>query len=212
MELLTKIIHQNEDEEDNLCWGLTPDGAFSVNLAHHLATHLDPQCQNTLWNKLWKIKVLEKIKTFIWALLHGRLMTNIERFRRCLTSDINCKACDGAPEFHDHLLRHCRKVTLIWKVFTLRSSRRRSQTLTFREWISWNLMRKEHDNELGDWNRLFAIILWWTWKWRNELVFCNSFPSMNDKIQRIQNFLYEVRSAMHNSYLTKGGLGTYYTT
>ena len=61
------------------------------------------------------------------------------------------------------------------------------------------------------WKELFAIIVWWIWRWRNNRVFGNDVPSMSDKIRIISRYSTEVISAMENLKMMRG-LGSYYTT
>ena len=37
------------------------------------------------WSSVWKLKVHPKIKTFVWLLYHGKILTNEERMRRRMT-------------------------------------------------------------------------------------------------------------------------------
>lgn len=48
--------------------------------------------------------VPQKVKLFVWLVLHRRLWT---RHRHGLQEDDSCNLCDQAPETTEHLLLHC---------------------------------------------------------------------------------------------------------
>lgn len=54
-------------QSDNLIWGLTADGVYSVKTGALLAQGLVPFAPNTVdfcWN--WKLQIAPKIKFFLW--------------------------------------------------------------------------------------------------------------------------------------------------
>ena len=47
-----------------------------------LEQHMSYVTPKGLWTVIWKLKVPQKIRTFLWLTQHGKLMTNHERFHR----------------------------------------------------------------------------------------------------------------------------------
>ncbi|KAK8519829.1 hypothetical protein V6N12_003800 [Hibiscus sabdariffa] len=52
---------------------------------------------------------------FLWLVLRQRLMTNVERVRRGLSSDPSCSSCGCYSETILHILRDCPLVRFFWK-------------------------------------------------------------------------------------------------
>ena len=46
---------------------------------------------------------------FVWLLLHGKILTNMERTRRGITAKAYCKCCLGEEEDLNHIFRSCNK-------------------------------------------------------------------------------------------------------
>lgn len=73
--------------EDVVFWGLTNDGRFTVNSAYW--SLIAPRCDSTTnWRWIWRLKLPQKIKMFIWQVLLERIHTQDLRFRWKI-ADIN---------------------------------------------------------------------------------------------------------------------------
>ncbi|KAJ1377679.1 hypothetical protein SESBI_48643 [Sesbania bispinosa] len=44
----------------------------------------------------------------------------------------------------------------------------------------------------GNWHYTFAVTIWILWKARNELVFLNSIPTVEDIVFRVRHFTSDV--------------------
>ncbi|XP_039049262.1 uncharacterized protein LOC120190223 [Hibiscus syriacus] len=74
------------------------------------------------WNwEFWSLegglehKNTTRIRTFLWLALHGKLLTNGERYRRHLASSATCSLCQNDDEDMDHVLRKCPSAFAIWR-------------------------------------------------------------------------------------------------
>ncbi|KAK9112422.1 hypothetical protein Scep_019941 [Stephania cephalantha] len=107
---------------------------------------------NTKWELTSKRKGPEKIRTFLWLVLHGRLLTNEKRYRRHLVSH---PTFDEANESLYHVLRSCLSSLRIWiKIFGFHVVSEWS-TVPFEEWFTENI--KKDDGIRGcSWSVLFA--------------------------------------------------------
>lgn len=47
----------------------------------------------------------QRVKTLLWAIHHGKIMTNKERVHRGFTMDLYCKECPKSIEDIDHIFR-----------------------------------------------------------------------------------------------------------
>lgn len=59
------------------------------------------------WNHIWKQKLPQKVKIFLWQVAHGCLPTNELLFKRNIASESNCKGCGHVKEDLEHVLWHC---------------------------------------------------------------------------------------------------------
>ena len=73
------------------------------------------ECDNGMWRWVWKVKVSQRVKVFIWLALHDMLMTNTVRVRRDLASDPICMVYGNGCETVDHVLRSCTNAKLVWR-------------------------------------------------------------------------------------------------
>ena len=108
------LLKESEEEDDGLYWTPSNTGMFNVKSAYELVCSDSGIFQNTWWKDVWKLQVPQRVKTFIWVLYHGKLMTNKERCHRGMSTDPYCKSCHGKEEDFNHLFRGCSKVREVW--------------------------------------------------------------------------------------------------
>ena len=82
-------MRSNEKGHDETCWGLSNDGKFSLKSTYDILRTLMNTSLDGTWSLIWKLKVAPKIKTFVWLLFHGKILTNEEKIRRRMTDDYN---------------------------------------------------------------------------------------------------------------------------
>ena len=113
---LAPILLGEENEKDNSwMWKPSQTGNFMVKTAYNLA-HLPPDdTRQPWWKEVWKLRLPQRVKTTLWLLLHGKLLTNAKRCKRGIASDPHCKYCLGHVEDLNHLFRTYPKVTPIWQ-------------------------------------------------------------------------------------------------
>lgn len=64
---------------------------------------------------VWKIKVQQRVKVFLWVMAHGKLLTNLERWRRKMASCSLCERCSRAEEGVLHTIRDCKPAKEVWE-------------------------------------------------------------------------------------------------
>lgn len=84
-------------EEDKFGW-LEVDELFSVCSAYDLHMGMSNEGAWPEWKIVWKIKVQQRIKTFIWTVAEGRILTNYCRWRRHLVDNPSCTRWCSANE------------------------------------------------------------------------------------------------------------------
>ena len=94
-EAIKNIHVSNHEVADALIWPRTADGVYSVWSAYCLlaATHHQDQPSSSnveagkgLWNGIWKLKVPNKVRHFLWRAVHESLSTKCNLHRRQVLS------------------------------------------------------------------------------------------------------------------------------
>ncbi|KAK8578841.1 hypothetical protein V6N12_069185 [Hibiscus sabdariffa] len=100
---------------DRVAWRLTPTGAFTVASAYEGFLSPSWDVCDPKWSSIWSLPVAQRVRMFLWLVLRQRLMTNVERVRRGLSSDPSCSSCGCYSETILHILRDCPPVRSFWK-------------------------------------------------------------------------------------------------
>ena len=125
--------------------------------------------KRVFWRRLWKMKVPNKIKIFLWRACSKALPTRCNLLRRKVLEDPTCPHCGTENENTLHALWECTQLRMVWeKVFgwILKDHPSISQVTDLVALVG------EHANQLV----LFATIASFIWGRRNK-VRCNE-PSI----------------------------------
>lgn len=89
-------------DDDIPFWDTTEFGMFTLKLAYNI---LNPRihANESKWKLVWNWKGPERIKTFCWLVLHGKLLTNVHKVKRNMATDALCARC-GARETILHMV------------------------------------------------------------------------------------------------------------
>ena len=49
-----------------------------------------------------------------------------------------------------------------------------------------------------EWNELFAVTIWWIWRWRNDQVFKKIEIPISEKVSPMKNYHHELHSILSN--------------
>jgi hypothetical protein len=165
---------RNSSGSDRAIWGWSKNGDFSVKSAYDGCVNTK---RNVVWNWkfIWKLRLPPRVQHFLWLVLHGKILTNSQRAARGMDSDGFCPRCEVAIEDTDHLLRGCSYSVTVWDSIlkdVISSEFYSSDTM---EWMRMNLTNDSlvYGN-IPCW-LLFAIVIWFIWKWRCRLVFDPEF-------------------------------------
>lgn len=100
--------------DDKFIWVGSRTGSFTVSLTYNLEENVS-NSKNAWWNYLWKSRVHERSKFFMWKLANLGLpvMSNLLR-RGVEVESENCvHGCDGC-ENEIHVFFHCEVAKMIW--------------------------------------------------------------------------------------------------
>lgn len=156
---------------DVLRWGYSQKGAFSIKEAYNLVNQRTRD-HNPLWIQVWTLNPWPKVATFCWLVAWKKILT-FENLRvRGIIGPSRCPLCLKAEETMGHLLDRCEFPSALWdrgaEIFTRSNRIRGHPELSLTEWDL-----KAFDNPIIQliWQMFPGLILWHTWKERNNRIF-----------------------------------------
>ncbi|KAL8151867.1 hypothetical protein V2J09_021675 [Rumex salicifolius] len=190
MRLCAVVVRHGPNVADMISWAYSRDGEYSTKSAY-LSLKQPPFMETELcdiFRRIWRLRVSERIRMFLWMGVHGKLMTNAERFRRHFASSPACSICGRGDETLLHIFRDCGKARDVWRALV--DNRIMSDYHFFdksaKEWLNSGIRGEFEILPLIPNEAVFAVVLWWLWRWRNDRVF-NSDNSIGD----IRSFIQE---------------------
>jgi hypothetical protein len=101
--------------EDKLVWVADSKGLFSVKSALKLSmVHLESPIIDPCWSSLWKCKIHERLKMFLWRIGSEILPTNTALVAEWARGDPLCPLCHVENETLPHLFFYCQVLRLFW--------------------------------------------------------------------------------------------------
>lgn len=141
VKLASLALQEDGSCADKAKWSLGNRGLFTVKDAYRLARGLSEGQVWGGWSSIWKLKVQERIRVFAWIMAHGKLLTNLERWRRTITSCPMCARCGQEEESTIHGLRDCFVARQVWEKMLSDDEGVKFFHLELQDWISWMLRR-----------------------------------------------------------------------
>ncbi|KAI5347913.1 hypothetical protein L3X38_000800 [Prunus dulcis] len=168
--ILSTYAGYNGSGEDKCIWQPTSNGQFSVKTAYN-TFYLDEGSANSKWDFIWKLHVPPKVKTFLWLLCPKKLLRNAQRLKRKLTNAIVCPRYDYPLESCPHLFKDCTATLAIWNGLGFGGVESSQLMDKYDDWLLHNLKSKRFVIHGLPWYLVFAIFIWFIWKWRCKVVF-----------------------------------------
>lgn len=139
-----------------------------------------------VWDIVWKLKVLSKVKFFCWKALRGFLPTRVNLHIRGMDIFIGCSMCSMAVESIDHCLFSCSKAKEIWRLTYCHDLLERDFNHCFEErWIA--LCEILSRDEL----RIITVTCWAIWGDRNNHIHGIKIPPPDIRSQWVLKYLDE---------------------
>lgn len=187
---------------DHPSWKGSLHGNFSVSAAYKMINGQDTDPNG--WKWFWKLKIPEKLKSFIWIILHNKLPTNQLRALRGMTTQDSCPRCNAGPEDINHLFRVCPKAADHWRATVFGQSMRGNLDSSIVDWCGKNLGKsKILVVVLGSLGTSYSLPQFGKiWKDRNIKSFDNldSNPSVSSK--RSYDYAFEIVEAFKSPLMT----------
>jgi hypothetical protein len=160
--------------QDRLIWRGTVNGEFSVRGAYHMemewhenqkGSTSNPGDVEEIWKTVWKLKVPNAVKMFIWKAGHNILPTKANLLRRGVIKEAMCPICLRETETVEHILWECASSNDVWGCGPVRiqkSSCKGGNFLHLLEEVRARCERRDVE--------LFAIMARRIWLRRNDVV------------------------------------------
>lgn len=126
-QAILNIPLRNGGGEDFQAWAFESTGIYTVKSAYRtLVTHKErlareegadtgtSQTERQLWNSLWKLKVIPKVRVFWWRVLNKILPVEETLKRRHIKELDRCNVCLAMGEDLMHALIHCTHAKRFW--------------------------------------------------------------------------------------------------
>jgi hypothetical protein len=122
---------------------------------------------NSRWCKVWKLRVPERVCSFVWLMMHERLLTNARKNRVGLGHAM-CRYCGDIVENELHAIRDCPLVMPLWLNVVDDSLRSMFFTYDWQHWIDLNMQSTRKWSEEIAWKDYWATACHCLWSWRNK--------------------------------------------
>lgn len=87
MTLTGLMVSEDENKEDAVIWEEEASSMFTVSKEYEKLRASNSKAKWPGWNRIWKLKIQKRVKTFIWLLAHDSLITNQIRWKRRLAEN-----------------------------------------------------------------------------------------------------------------------------
>ncbi|XP_028755351.1 uncharacterized protein LOC114714752 [Neltuma alba] len=211
LKCIREIPLSSTPRDDSLLWAPAKNGIYNVRAGYrlsHAATNgrimatrasVSRKVEPSIWSAVWKLKVIPKIRSFIWRILNNALASKDALFKRkCATNPV-CPVCGDDTETLEHLFLLCEWVKVAWlgSVMGLNISPLNIQNISF--WLEQFLLMI--DTELDYGKAYISTMLWSIWKLRCKWIFEQVLPKPEETIEMTNRTMQEYWNA--NSLLPK---------
>lgn len=189
-ETITRLIANSippyASMNDKFTWGGNPDGTFTTKSAYVILKGNTATYNAPIFQIIWKWRGTERIRTLLWKLGHGVMLTNSERKRRTMTNDSTCQICQLGEETLFHCFRDCPKARSVWFSLGVENHANFFNNQNWIKWMEMNLKSEGSNKLLPYWSILFGVTLDVLWRNRNDLIFNQNQSNIQGSIITIR--------------------------
>ncbi|OVA04833.1 Reverse transcriptase zinc-binding domain [Macleaya cordata] len=165
-------------------WDLTQSGSFSVKSLYIAIAPVVPPTKN-IWNLIWGLQTIPRIKVFVWKCYHNILPLNAKIASIIDNTDPYCPLCGSGLETCKHLFTECAYTRTVWFVLPFSFRLNTSVSSTY----SWFDSQAQWASYLTKWPELCATVSWFIWKTRCQVVFKEPKPNPIELGRNIEMFI-----------------------
>ena len=185
------------NQHDKLIWHPSNTGVFTVRSAYHLEVerseilHGESSCRNTsknVWESIWKLKIPNAAKLFVWKACKNILPTKDNLMRRKVIQEDCCFICNGSVETAKHILWECPSAQDVWggsKIIFQKSLCVGENFVGVLEYLIGRC--SVMDLELA------GVIAWRIWKRRNSVLHGGEFLNPARLVSEAEDMLAQFR-------------------
>ena len=107
-------LKNDPDAGDLVFWKDGDKGRFSIRSAVSIMRHESDVLDDDCWAAIWRAPLQQRIRAFLWVACHDRVLGNLNRFKRKMTSNPSCFICGTHEESTLHILRDCPHARMVW--------------------------------------------------------------------------------------------------
>lgn len=122
-----------------LGWQDPNRGVFSVSSAYELQIRRNEEGKWEGWKMIWRLKVQQCVKIFIWLLAYDKVLTKLSIWRRRLMDNSDCRLCREEREDSIHAIRDCMALREVWNSFLPSQLDKSFFSSNLRDWLLGNL-------------------------------------------------------------------------
>ena len=190
-------INLSEDH-DAIRWHLAPSGVYSAKSAYD--AQFFGRIPLPALDRVWKQKIEQKVKFYLWLLLQNRNWTADRLEARGWPHGDECSLCDQVLETASHLLLECPFAREVWHLASTLQPRVATIALscqTIGEWWKKTSLLGPKPGRIKE-CRLAAYVAWHLWKERNRRIFHDSaldaravFSLVRDDLNLLEEAFWE---------------------
>jgi len=131
---------------------------------------------------IWKAKAEQKCRFFAWALMHKKILTANNLFKRGWTDDTDCKLCSNDQETPFHLCKDCPFTKEVWGILKQRFNLSVLDLLVSTAGSIYNYWCrckwKFDKTQRRDVDEILIYFRWNIWKERNRRIFQQKYLNL----------------------------------
>lgn len=170
----------SSDEVDSVVWNYPKEVEFSVKSAYSNLTKEGQTVVERHWSLIWRWPGNQHNRTFMWLYAKNKILTNVQRKKRDLTSNPLCSICRVEDESVIHVLRDCPASKDVWKMLVHPSHWSNFFKGDIIDWFLFNSKREIRKLHTINWKLTFGEAVRRLWLRRNSFIFKNKMCRTED--------------------------------
>jgi hypothetical protein len=183
------------DQEDRWSWKHDVNGDFSMKSTYSLVFNLMAERGSFLheqamaFKAIWKCSAPSKVQGFSWLLLHDRIPSKVNLFRRNIIQQVEdriCVLCGNHEESSTHMFLYCEFAIRVWERITswlrLVFSLPHSCVSFVNYFAAASGNKKVRQGLVLIWNS----VIWMLWRHRNCIIFENGIRDVAKVVEDIK--------------------------
>ena len=158
--------------KDRIGWGKT--GKYNVKEGYRKIAK-ESTGTNKLWKKVWHPDCIPKVNSFIWLLLHNKILTAENLQKRGISGPSRCSLCNCDEETISHLFLQCNFSQLVWQSVLPPGMALNLPASISQLFVEWSKHLPGSMNKIPTLQRLWDSIpknlCWQLWLARNKAIF-----------------------------------------